>query len=97
MFYEKVVKPYQRRPLVEYLGASYRVSERRSCKVLEIGRTTCRYESRQDWGDLRNSAGEYMGARPRGNGLPALLAFQDKVFGVCIFCCMLPTAFGGGN
>jgi putative transposase len=50
----KVVKPSRRRPLVEYLEASYRVSERHACKVLEMGRTTYRYEGRQEqWVELR--------------------------------------------
>ena len=54
MCYEKVVRPSRRRLLVEYLKASYGVSERHACKVLEMRRTTYRYEDRQErWTEFR--------------------------------------------
>lgn len=40
--------------MVEHLTVSYRVSERRACEVLKIGRTTYRYEERREqWTELR--------------------------------------------
>ncbi len=60
------MKPSRRRPLVEHLRASYRVSERHACKVLEIGRTTYRYEECQEqWIELRMRMREIAQTRVR--------------------------------
>jgi putative transposase len=40
------VKPSQRRPVVSYMHDSYRVSERRACRVARVPVATFRYESR---------------------------------------------------
>jgi len=42
---KKVIKPAAKRSLVIYLADSFRVSERRACSVLCIGRSTYRYRS----------------------------------------------------
>ena len=42
------MRPAQRRRLVVSLVAGYRVSERRGCRVLAVGRSTHRYKSRRD-------------------------------------------------
>jgi len=43
-----MVKPSRRGPMVEHLGGSYRVSERRACRVLCVARATYRYRSHLD-------------------------------------------------
>ena len=43
---KKVVTPSRRRPVVSYLQGTYRVSERRACRVARIPVSTFRYESR---------------------------------------------------
>jgi len=40
-----MVKPSRRGPMVEHLASSYRVSERRACRVLCVPRATYRYRS----------------------------------------------------
>ncbi len=45
---KKMVKPSRRGPMVERLASSYRVSERRACRVLCVARATYRYRSRLD-------------------------------------------------
>lgn len=40
-----MVKPSRRGPMVERLVGSYRVSERRACRVLCLARATYRYKS----------------------------------------------------
>ena len=48
------------------MKACYRVSERHVCKVLEIGRTTYRYEGRQEqWVELRMRMREIAQTRVR--------------------------------
>jgi putative transposase len=42
------VKPSQRRPVVNYLHGTYRVSERRACGVARLSVSTFRYQSRQE-------------------------------------------------
>lgn len=39
------MKPAQKRAVVEYFRAGFRVSERRACRVVEVPRSTCRYRS----------------------------------------------------
>ena len=46
---KKVIKPAARRTLVTDLEKSFRVSERRACEVLCIGRSTHRYRSLADY------------------------------------------------
>src|SRR5438477_9309788 len=43
---KKVVKPSQRRPVVSYMHDTYRVSERRACRVARVPVSTFRYDSR---------------------------------------------------
>ncbi|MGH9705732.1 MAG: IS3 family transposase [Candidatus Acidiferrales bacterium] len=45
---KKNVKPSRRRPVVEYLGGVYRVSQRRACQVARIPVSTFRYQSTQE-------------------------------------------------
>ena len=40
--------PSRRRPVVNYLHDTYRVSERRACRVARLPVSTFRYESRQE-------------------------------------------------
>lgn len=40
------MKPSQRRPVVGYMHDTYRVSERRACRVARVPLSTFRYESR---------------------------------------------------
>lgn len=48
------MKPSKCRPLVDYLRDRYRATERHACRVLRIGRGTCRYQShRREWMELR--------------------------------------------
>ena len=42
------MKPSQRRPVVNYLHGTYRVSERRACGVARLSVSTFRYQSRQE-------------------------------------------------
>ena len=42
------MKPSQRRPVVSYLHGTYRVSERRACRVARVPVSTFRYDSRQE-------------------------------------------------
>jgi putative transposase len=61
-----VAKPSRRRPLVEYLCDQYRASERHACRVLQIGRGTYRYQSRQkEWKELRARIREIAQSRVR--------------------------------
>src|SRR3954469_17014550 len=41
---KKILKPSQRRPVVEYLSGAYRISQRRACWVVRLDRTTHRYQ-----------------------------------------------------
>lgn len=51
---------------MEHLKTSYRVSERHVCEVLEIGRTTYRYEGRKEqWIELRMRMREIAQTRVR--------------------------------
>jgi putative transposase len=43
-----MVKPWRCRPVVGYLCAAYPVSERRTCQVARVGRSTQRYRSSQN-------------------------------------------------
>ncbi len=45
---KKTVTPSRRRPVVSYLHDTYRVSERRACRVARMAVSTFRYESRQE-------------------------------------------------
>jgi putative transposase len=45
---KKTVTPSRRRPVVSYLHDTYRVSERRACRVARIPVSTFRYESMQE-------------------------------------------------
>ena len=45
---KKILKPSRRRQMVEYLHDSYRVSERRACRVARMHRATFRYRSYRD-------------------------------------------------
>ena len=45
---KKIVKPSRRRPVVNYLGGVYRVSQRRACEVARIPVSTFRYQSTQE-------------------------------------------------
>lgn len=45
---EKTVTPSRRRPVVNYLHDTYRVSERRACRVARLPVSTFRYESRRE-------------------------------------------------
>ena len=52
--------------MVKYLEQNYRVSERHACGVLTLGRTTYRYESRQEqWIELRMRMREIAQTRVR--------------------------------
>jgi putative transposase len=42
------VKPAQKRAVVRYFRAGFRVSERRACRVAGVARSSCRYRSRAD-------------------------------------------------
>jgi putative transposase len=42
---KKGLKPAQLRPQVDYLQTCYRVSQRRACEVLTLGRSSYRYHS----------------------------------------------------
>src|SRR6266487_2043121 len=48
MCWQKTLTPSRRRPVVNYLHDTYRVSERRACRVARIPVSTFRYESRQE-------------------------------------------------
>ncbi len=43
-----MLEPSRRRQVVEYLHGSYRVSERRACRVARLNRGTSRYRSHKD-------------------------------------------------
>jgi putative transposase len=61
-----VVKPSQRRPLVDYLRDHYRASERHACRVLRLVRGTYRYKSHQkSWTELRARIREIAQSRVR--------------------------------
>ena len=45
---KKIVKPSRRRPVVNYLGGVYQVSQRRACQVARIPVSTFRYQSTQE-------------------------------------------------
>ena len=42
------MKPWRRRPVVEYLCGGYPISERRACRVARLARSTQRYRSSKD-------------------------------------------------
>ena len=44
---KKAVAPEQRRELAEQVRLEHRMSERRACRVLDLSRTTCRYQARK--------------------------------------------------
>src|SRR6202161_4644205 len=48
MFYQKALEPSRRRQVVDYLHGSYRVSERRACRVARLNRGTFRYRGHKD-------------------------------------------------
>jgi len=60
------VRPAERRPVVSYLKAEWRLAERRSCGLASIGRSTVRYQRRRS-GDqeLRERLRELAGERRR--------------------------------
>ena len=41
------MKPAQKRELVTFLRVGFRISERRACRVLPLGRSTQRYQRRE--------------------------------------------------
>ena len=45
---KKILEPSRRRQVVEYLHGSYRVSERRACRVTRLNRGTFRYRTHKD-------------------------------------------------
>src|SRR3984957_15931599 len=45
---KKILGPARRRQVVEYLHGSYRVSERRACRVTRLNRGTFRYRGHKD-------------------------------------------------
>jgi putative transposase len=60
------VKPAQRRAVVRFFRAGFRVSERRACRVAGVPRSTCRYRSRaQDQTALRVRLRDLAAARVR--------------------------------
>ena len=63
---KKILKPSRYRPVVEYLSMSYRVSERRACRVTRLHRGTYRYGSHKNpWTALRMRIREIAQARVR--------------------------------
>ena len=60
------MKPARKREVVRYLQDGFRVSERRACRLIELSRTSHRYQStRTDDPVLRRRLGELAAARPR--------------------------------
>jgi putative transposase len=60
------VKPAQKRAVVAYLRAGFRVSERRACRVAGVPRSTCRYRSQaRDQAALRVRLRDLAAARVR--------------------------------
>ncbi len=58
--------PSRRRPVVRYLSATYRVSERRACRVARVPVSTFRYQSmREPWTALRTRIREIAQTRVR--------------------------------
>jgi len=50
----KILRPSWYRPVLEYLSVSYRISERRACRVTRLHRGKYRYRSRKNpWTELR--------------------------------------------
>ena len=45
---QKILEPSRRRQVVDYLHGSYRVSERRACRVARLNRGTFRYRGHKD-------------------------------------------------
>src|SRR5271166_5647211 len=45
---KKILEPSRRRQVVEYLHGSYRVSERRACRVTRLNHGTFRYRGHRD-------------------------------------------------
>src|SRR5712675_1687539 len=63
---KKILEPSRCRQVVEYLHGSYRVSERRACRVARLNRGTFRYRSHQEpWTELRMRIREIAQSRVR--------------------------------
>ncbi len=63
---KKILRPSRYRPVVEYLSMSYRISERRACRVTRLHRGTYRYSSHKNpWTALRMRIREIAQARVR--------------------------------
>ena len=60
------MKPARKRKVVRYLQEGFRISERRACRLMELSRTSHRYQStKTDDPVLRHRLGELAAARPR--------------------------------
>ena len=60
------MKPAQKRAVVGYFRAGFRVSERRACRIAGVPRSTCRYRSRaRDQSPLRGRLRDLAAARVR--------------------------------
>ena len=66
MYWQKILRPARRRELVRNLEMTYRVSERRGCRVLRSNRSGHRYQTiRHDQAVLRRRIREIAAARIR--------------------------------
>ena len=63
---EKLLKPAQKRAVVQFFRVGYQVSERRACRVAGVLRSSCRYRSQaRDQAPLRQRLRELAAVRVR--------------------------------